>query len=546
MRAENSEAMTDPTEPRLNQPLSRREALRAAGIALVAGGGAFALAGCGASVGPDAATAAAPAASGTKRKRGGSIQVAVGDASTSENLDPQRPWNENNLFYVGLAYQTLLVLDAGFNLRPVLATSWSSDKDAREWTFHIRKGVKFHDGSPLTAHDVVWSIRRLYQPSLANPYAGPLSRCLKPSDVTAVDDHTVVAKLIRPNAFLPVIFAYTGTEIIRKGQNSFPLKEAIGTGPFKFKTFEAGQGWSVVRNEHYWEPGLPYLDEIRGVSTPDPTALVEAVTSGSADLSTSIAFSEVPVVKQSGSADVLSCPARFDAYIVMDARHKPFDDVRVRQAIKLADKRREILSSAYLGDGVLTSDAPVPSTDQFYPPALGIRTQNIAKAKQLLREAGYPNGLDLTLYTGDVLGGMVDMATAFAQAVAPAGIRVSVKQHPASTYFEQVWLVKPFYTTWLSRGHPAVRIPMTLASYSSWAETHVPHTKVDSLLAAAEATTDPEQQRQRMQTLIQWIADNDGYINAAFPDRALAAKKNLNGIEFPQINGPSLTRAWLS
>ncbi len=537
--------MSDQPESPFTRPMSRREALRAAGLAM-AGTGVLGVAGCGSSGGGSSGHSSSTTGPVAAPKRGGSIQIGVGDASTSENLDPQRPWNQNNAIYVALGWETLLLLDHNFNLHPALATSWSSDSSLREWTFKIRPNVKFHDGTPLTAKDVVWSMQRLYESRLASPVFGPISAVLDKKNVKATDDHTVVAKLSAPDAFFPVIFSTTGTEIVKAGQDSFPLNTAVGTGPFKFQSFQAGQGWTVVRNPDYWQPGLPYLDEIRGVSMPDPTGMVEAVTSGAAHLTTSIGFSQIPVVAASGNAKVLTAEAYFDSYIVMNARHKPFDDVRVRQAVKLAEDRRKILASAYQGHGVATSDTPAPVTDQFYPPALGVRPQQIAQAKQLLTQAGYPHGLDLTLYTSDLLGGMVDMAVTFAQTLAPAGIRVSVKQHPAATYFEQIWLVQPFYSSWVYRRHPAIRVPTTLASYSAWHETQIPHTQVDSLLAKAQATNDPAQQKQRMQTLLTWIANDDGYASAAFENMALAAKQNLQGLTFPQAKGPSLLGAYLS
>jgi len=166
--------------------------------------------------------------------------------------------------------------------------------------------------------------------------------------------------------------------------------------------------------------------------------------------------------------------------------------------------------------------------------------------RRLLAEAGHPNGLDLTLYTSSLLGGMVDMAVTFAQTVAPAGIRISIEQHPAATYFEQIWLQKPFYCSWVTQKPPVVRVPQTLATYSAWPETQIPHTQVDSLLAAAEATTNPADQKQRLETLLTWIANNDGYVSAAFEDLAMAVKQNIEGVEFPQGKGPSLLRTWLA
>jgi peptide/nickel transport system substrate-binding protein len=505
------------------------------------------LAGCGSSsTGATSSATSSKSATG-QPKTGGTAQVAAGDASSSENLDPQRPWNQNNGIYVQLAWETLVLADSAYNLSPVLATSWSSDSSLKEWTFKLRTGVKFHDGSPLTAQDVVWSIRRILQPSLASPLLGPLGAVLDASNVKAMDAHTVVAKLSHPDAYFPVIFSSTGSEIVKAGQDKFPLSQAYGTGPFRFTSFEAGQGWAVVRNTNYWQPGLPYLDGVRGVSIPDPTALVQAVTSGASDLTTSIAFSQIPVVQSGGAAKVLTAPAFFDNYIIMNARHKPFDDVRVRQAVKLADNRHEILKTAYQGNGVLTTDTPCPSTDQLYPAALGVRPQEIAQAKALLAQAGFPHGLDLTLYTSDLLGGMVDEAVALSQAVAPAGIRISIKQHPAATYFEQIWLHEGFYTSWVPRAHPAIRVAQAYTSNAGWPETQIPHTQTDALLASAISTSDPGEQKARMGTLLTWMANNDGYLSACFEDLAVASKTQLHGVEFPLgKGGAALRSAWLA
>lgn len=518
--------------------LTRREVLGVAGLALTSGG---VLAGCGSSGGAPRATSAS-----LRPRYGGSVQAAVGDASVTETIDPQRPLNQNWGLYVPLAWETLLQADQNWNLHPLLATSWSSDASLRRWTFNLRPGVTWHDGSPFTAQDVVWSIQRLFEPAIASPIFGLLSVVLDRKDIKAVDDHTVVVTLSEPDAFFPQILATSGTMMIKAGQNKFSLHNAAGTGPFKFQSFEAGQGWSVIRNPRYWRKGLPYLDEIRGVSISDPTGMVEAVTSGASHVSTSIDFSQIPVVEASGTAKVLLSPAQLDSYIVMDGRHKPFDDARVRQAIKLAENRRQVLSVAYQGNGVLTSDAPAPASDPFYPTELGVRPQQIAQAKQLLSEAGHPNGLDLTLYTSELLGGMVDAAVTFSRAVAAAGIRVTLKQHPAATYFDQIWLQQPFYTTWLTRTHPALRVPLTMATYSVWHETNTLDSKVDSLVAAAQSATDPATQKQQVQAMLDWVANNDGYASAAFEDVAIAAKRNLQGVTFPANIGPYLANAWLS
>lgn len=495
--------------------------------------------------GSASAASSSSAAAGTP-KRGGVLSVAAGDAATSENLDPQRVWNQNHdFFYTPAVWETLVLSTPDWGLVPVLATSWTANADATVWTFKMRPGVTWHDGKPLTAQDAAWSIKRILEPSLANPVLGVLAAVLDVSGIKAVDAQTLQLHLKYSHDLLPIVFAQSGAEIVQAGSNPthYTAATAVGTGPFVMKSFAAGQSWEVVRNTKYWQKGLPYLDGMSGVSIPDPTGMVQAVASGSSHVASSMNYSQLATLSGS-AATTYNVPASHDVYIIMDTRSKPFDDNRVRMAIKLAMDRETVLRTAYGGHATATSDTPTPSTDPLYPRALGVRAQNIAQAKRLLSEAGYSSGLRLQLYTGDLVGGMVDMATVFAQTVAPAGIQVSITEHPAATYFEQVWLQRPFYVSWIAARHPVIRVPMTLTTNAAWQETHLLHTPVDAMLKQA-VSAHGQQQDALIGEMLTWIADNQGYICPAFPDWNFPTKKQVHGLQWENMRGLGWSQVWL-
>jgi peptide/nickel transport system substrate-binding protein len=542
--------MTMPDEWQQRQSLlSRRRFLQ--GTAGFASAGllaelASACGSSGGSTGGSSSQTSATAGGGTP-KRGGIVSVAVGDAATSENLDPQRTWNQNHDYFYGPAvWETLVKSTPDWGIVPYLASSATPNHDSTVWTLKMRPGVKWHDGKPLTSRDAAWSIKRILDPKQANPIYGVLKPVLDARGIKTPDARTLEFHLNYPHTLLPLVFAQPGAEIVQDGSDpsKYTAKTAVGTGPFAVKSFSAGHSWELQRNPNYWISGLPYLNGMRGVATPDPTGMVEAVTNGQSHIASSMNFSQVSSL-QGTDATTFTVAGSHDIYIIMDTRVKPFGDNRVRQAIKLAMNRETIMKAAYLADSIGTTDTPLPSNDTLYPASLGIRAQNTAQAKKLLAEAGYPNGLSLELYTGDLVGGMVDMATAFAQTVAPAGIKIKITQHPASTYFEQVWLQRPFYVSWITTRHPVVRVPMTMTPDAAWQETHLIDTPTEAQLKKAVAAHGAEQ-KQLIGEMLTWIADNQGYACPAFANWVFPMKKQLRGVTWQTARTVDFTRAYLA
>jgi peptide/nickel transport system substrate-binding protein len=523
----------------LTRELTRRQLLKgAAGIA--AGASVLGLAGCGG----DEATVGTGGATGTTAvKRGGILQVSFSDSSTDESLDPAISELNNDSFYTGQIYEGLTVADTEWGVHPVLAEKWEPNEDASEWTFTLRQGVTFHDGTPFTAQDAAYSISRLLDEDLGSPLFSRLEPSLDLDGISAPDEATLVLTLKRPDSLMPLALSARHAMVVKDGTEDFSVANAIGTGPFKVKSFRPGQSWEVEKNTTYWEQGLPYLDGIRGVVIGEQATKVQSVVSGESHIADPINYSAASTV--TGNAQLLEFTGATYLLVAMDQTKEPFNDERVVDAIKMAVDREQVLNAVFQGYGDITADVPVPQDDFFYPTDLSTE-QDVEGAKALLAEAGYPDGIDLELNTSDSYGGMVDLAVAFQQVVEPAGIRVKVNQGSPDTYWDQVWLVKPMYVSYYTRRHPNEILSVTYASNAPWNECKLKNPELDDLLSEGLRTTEREAQRQIYQDALRLVNDKHGTSIPAFVSKLWVKKNNVQGEELELSRGMIMKRAYIA
>src|SRR3982751_5262843 len=224
-------------------------------------------------------------------RRGGKIRVAGATAAATDTLDPAKQSNQTDYSRCNMLYNGLTSLDGSLTPQPALAERFDT-QDAKTWVFTVRKGVNFHDGKALTPADVVWSIARHKDPATASK-AKVLADQIESVKASGPNEVTVV--LTSANADLPVILGTFHFHIVKEGTTDFAA--GIGTGPYKLKEFKPGVRSVVVRNEHYWKPGKPYLDEIEFVGIGDESARINALLSGGMDLVGSVNPRSVERVK---------------------------------------------------------------------------------------------------------------------------------------------------------------------------------------------------------------------------------------------------------
>ncbi len=425
---------------------------------------------------------------------GGVLRVSV-DQSVGV-LNPLLTRVNPEYLVAELLYSGLTRLAPDMSAAPDLAKSWSANADLTQWTFVLHDKLTFHDGSPCTAKDVVASFGAIMDPKTASPARtniGPVDH------VEAVDDATVRFVLKTPYADLPVSLAYTNAKIIpaaiAAGDLSQLSRKAVGTGPFKLVSYEPGRQIVVARSETYYDAPRPYLDRIEVVVYPDPTAEASAMISGETDLMASAAATEFARLSSSDGVVPLRVASGQFLNINMRCDQKPFSDMRVRQALALTVDRAAMVGFVAQGYGTPGNDTPMNAAYHFYQ-AQPLRKPDIARAKHLLTDAGYPDGIDLTLVASDMPGTRTQLAIATREMAKPAGFRIGVQTMPHATYLDQVWKKGAFYVGFYNMQATADAIfSLLYTSNAAWNETRWNNTAFDALVAEGRGTADEAKRR---------------------------------------------------
>ncbi len=427
-------------------------------------------------------------------RRGGTLRVSVDQAPGKLNPLQHRVGPE---YLLGeMLYSGLTRLGPDMSAQPDLATSWSSNETLTEWTFKLRPNVTFHDGSKLTAQDVAASFAAMLDPATGSPARSNIG----PVDsVTAVDDLTVVAKLKGAYADLPVAFAYTNAKIVPaavlSGQMARLDREAIGTGPFRLVSYEPSRLTVMERNPAYYDPERPYVDRVEVQLFPDSAARTGAIISSQNDLMLSVSVTEFERLRNAAGVKALRTPSGQFLNIIMGCDQKPFNDVRVRQALSLTLDREALVDLVAEGLGSVGVDTPVNSAYRFNR-ELPAKKPDMARAKQLLAEAGYPRGLELTLIASDRPNTRAQLAVAIREMAKPAGFTINVQTMAHATFLDQVWTKGPFYIG-LYNMQPSMDgiFGLLYTSNAAWNETKWNNAAFDKLIDEARRTADDDRRR---------------------------------------------------
>lgn len=462
-------------------------------------------------------------------KRGGVLQLSLNLADLTDKLDPALQRSGNSVIYGGQVFEQLTRVDRNFEVTPGIAQRWEVSRGAAQWTFHLRPGVRFSDGTPVTAEDVAYTFRTTLDPKLGSGYYAILSLVLDPSGIKVLNKRTIRFRLKAPTAIFDMMVGNRRLGVVKAGSPR-PLSsitDAIGSGPFRFKSFTPGQSWEMERHPRYWQKGLPYLEGIRALVASDAAALVRAL-SGTSHLVLALDFASAKSVQKSHK--LIAVPRNAFPYIAMDQRQAPFTDPRVVEAVKLVVDRPAAVRAAFQGFATPVSDVLCPIDSPFYPSGLGVRKRNIARAKRLLAQAGHSDGLDLELFTAPFANGTVEFPTVFAEMARAAGINVKISQRPTSTYFSEVIRKKSMYVSFVNYQHPAESIGNRFTPSGAFPETYYTNPALTRLLARAAKTLDPKQRRKLYQQAWLHVANNAGIVVAASIPYLFGAKKNVYGV----------------
>ena len=526
--------MADHSDP--HNPMSRRTFLR-----LMSGAATpLILAACGAPTAQNpTATATEPTSapqttSASAPQRGGTLRVAFTNAVTSFSIF--QAFNLEDLDTIQHIYETLVWLDPQWKLQPRLATAWEPSEGGKVWTFTLRKGVTFHHGTPFTAADVVHSIKRIKDPtvSIITPNVAIIDT------VEAVDDLTVRFHLNIPYANLPTLIAAEFCTIVAHDRSEDEnVKAPMGTGPFRLKENVTGERMVWARNAQYWDPNLPYLDEVQITYISDRNAQVAALVGGSVDLLINISPINLPTLEAAGHITINEIKSGNTDMLTMRVDQKPFDDLRVRQAFKLVVDREGMIKAVLQGHGVVGNDQMIPPSNPYWGnvPAL---PHDIAKAKALLAEAGYPNGLDITLYVSEaVIANSVALGIAFKEMAKQAGINVTVEQVAPDVYFTNYYTQKSFFADyWYETVHPDNTLNFSFRPDAGFNTSGWKNEKLVQMMDAVRIEPDRTKQMALYHDIQQLISVEGGYIAPYFRNLLTANRDTVEGVEFTP-------RAWI-
>ncbi len=447
--------------------------------------------------------------------------LGFGGAENADPISPNRFWQVTEK-----TMNRLVRPSASGEPIPDLAVSWSANTAATEWTFKLRKGIKFHDGSDFDAADVVDLLNRIKDPELDSPVASVLAVMEK---AEAIDPMTVKITLSAAHADFPMLIMDYRIRMTPSGSGDTIGKTGIGTGPFILQTLDP-EGTTVLKaNPDYWE-GPPAVDTVKIISIPDAQARVQALLSGQIDMLRHISaqekvlFANNPKFKlqQVNTGDWL-------AAIVFRTDIEPFTDVRVRKAVRIATDRQAMINLVLgPGGGVVTCDHPVWTGDQYH--ANIDCPQQIEEAKRLLAEAGYPDGIEVDVITSDLRSLWVDMVQVYQQQVAAAGIKINLVKAPADGYWSDVWMKEPVVTTsWGQR--PADQVfNEAYRSTASWNESYWKSSSFDMKLDQARQELDRGKRTALYQNLQKMLFEEGGTFIPFHVNQVVVTSARVTGL----------------
>jgi peptide/nickel transport system substrate-binding protein len=518
--------------------LTRRDFIRRAtvvGISVPALGSILAACGSSASSSSTSSTSTASGAPGAT--------IKAGIVTPTAAINPVTVADQGGLDMLAQTGEYLCLSTQTLTLTPVLATSWTPNATADVWTFKIRQGVKFHNGAPLTAADVVYTYKLQTNPKGSSNALSAFGGVLTPAGVTQVDDFTVQFKLAAPNGNFPYLTSSDNYNMIIIPNNYNPASwqsSFIGTGPFKLGSYTPKVGASFTRNESYWgTKALPSGTQFTFYDT--PAASILALTGGTIDVLGQFAVSGGEALL-SGGYNIIKLKTSAHRELSMRCDQAPFTDPRVRQAIALTLNRPQIITALWKGYADLGNDSPFapvfPSTDTSVPQ----RQQNISQAKSLLAAAGHSSGFSTKLITEDFLE-IPQYAQIVAQEAAAIGVKINLTVESSSQYYGKAtfgnsdWLDATM--SLVDYGHrsvPNVFLTAPLettnatAGTGPWNAAHFSNTQYDKLVAQYIAATDVSSQKTiagQIQTL---LLNETPIIFGYFYNYLTATAMGVNGV----------------
>jgi len=508
--------------------VTRREFLRqaaVAGIVVGAAGTTLGAACIGSSSTPTATV-----------KRGGTLRVGIGGGGAKDTLDAHGGFGSPDICRKFQLYNTLATFDHKYGLVMELAEEITPTAPDN-WVIRLKKGLEWHNGKSVSADDVIFTLQRILDPKTrASGRTGLLAIDL--TRLQKVDDLTVRVFLTAPDVGIADQLAQYANPMVPVG---YDPANPIGSGPFVLKSFTPGQQSVFTRNPNYWKSGLPYIDSLEIYDFPDETARVNALLSGQVDAIDAVSSAQVAVIQGRSNLHLLKSESGQWVPFTMRVDQPPFNDVRVRQAMRLIVDRPQMVQQALAGYGRIANDLFSPY-DPAYTTTLPQRHQDIAQAKSLLKQAGQEN-LTVNLQTAAFTTGAVEAAQVFAAQAQAANVTVNVQKLDTGTYYGSNYLKYLFALDYYNTRNYLPQVATVTAPTGKFNETHWPDPEdqqYGSLYQQARQTVDPAKRADIIHTMQKMEYDRGGLIVWGFVTLVDAYSSRVTG--FVPDSGVRLSR----
>ncbi len=482
--------------------------------------------------GDDEDTTASTTPGDTGIQTGGILQVATEPAT---NRDPAFASARADILINQQVYDWLVDVGQSNELLPGLATEWRSE-DGKVWTFTLRSDVKFSNGEAFTADDVVYTFDRLRDPDVGSPGVGLYANV---AGIAATDPTHVEFTLTEPNPEFPSDVADYHAAILSKTVTD-PAAEWVGTGPFAIESYSAEDRAILKKNPNYWmkdDQGaqLPYLDEIQFIFSPDVAGQVEALRGDQVQFVAGLTAELVDSIKTDANLKVITGPASAFHYVIhmRSDEGRPTADPSVRKALQLGTDHQGLIDQVRPGLAVVGNGTPVgPAYGDYYldqPPLY-----DVEQAKKLLADAGYPDGLTITLYAQAALE-VPAIATVWKEQMKLIGVTVDIQTLPPDVYYSEgdtSWLVVDFgITEWGARATPNAYFNAAYVTDAAYNESHWSDPEFDALTAQINSELDRAKRIDLYKQAQQIMIERGPVIVPFFSTAAAGVSAAVDGIE---------------
>jgi peptide/nickel transport system substrate-binding protein len=516
--------------------LTRRNVLKLAGAA----GGAVAL-------GVSGVAQPAVSAQSDEPKQGGTLTAAMQVDVTS--LDPHLNSSYSSTLVIEQVYNGLIQFDPDMNIVPDLAESWTISDDGLVYEFKIRQGVKFHNGREMTVDDVVYSLNRVRDAAGGSPRSYLL---VDVESIEATPPDSVRLTLSKPFAAL-LSHMHTDMAIVPQEvveENGDLSTTMVGTGPFKFVEFIPNTHAKLVRNEEYHEEGLPYLDELTWIPIPDDPTRTANIQTGTVDFADQIPQQDIDSLQNEPGVQLVRGDSTLHDYLMLNCTRAPFDDVRVRQAIAKTIDRQLMTDVILFGYGTPINGGPIAAWSWAYADLHTYPAPDIEGAKQLLAEAGYPDGFAFTIGAGANYAAQVQAAEMVQEQLRQINVEATVAPQEWGTYIDTVVTQKNFEGAiigWIGTIDPDDWLYARFHTGEQWNTTGYSNAEVDELLEQGRASTDQAQRKELYNQAEAIIVDEAPFVFFYLYDQFEAVRDYVMGYSH-MANNSKLTfkRTWLN